>query len=250
MQKLCHLNLGWDVEIFLDKKVSWYNWFDTLCSLKKFCYLQCFWPHKFKPVSYELHCFCVASAISYSALAYLQIIDKNDFVHVSFVMGKSRVAPLKSVIIPRLELVAAVSGVDIVQFVQLKTDLSISRVLYWTDSTSVLNYISSKTKRFHVFVANKISRILEASNPSEWRYVNTKLNPADLGSRGLLPNQLKVAELWLNGPTFLDSENCWLTPPKNCFQISDSDQEVKCTRPTKVCITTNINTKGSMQPNS
>ena len=133
-------------------------------------------------------------------------------------MGKSRVAPLKSVTIPRLELVAAVIGIDILQFIQRETDLSISRVLYWTDSTSVLKYISIKTKRFHVFVANKISRILEASNPSDWRYVNTKLNPPDLGSRGLLPNQLKAAELWLNGPTFLkDSENCWPTSPKDCF---------------------------------
>ena len=100
-------------------------------------------------------------------------------------------------------------------------------------------------------MANRISRILEASNSTEWRYVNTKLNPADLESRGLLPNQLKAAELWLNGPTFLkDSENCWPTPPKDCFQISDSDQEVKCTRPTKVCLTTNIDTKGSRQPTS
>ena len=129
-------------------------------------------------------------------------------------------APLKSVTISRLELVAAVIGVDIVQFIQRESDLNISRVLYWTDSTSVLKYISNKTKRFHVFVANKIFRILEASNPSKWRYVNTKLNPADLGSRGLLPNQLKAAELWLNGPPFLkDSENCWPTPPKTAFKF-------------------------------
>ena len=188
--------------------------------MEKFCYPRCFWPHKFKPVTYELHCFCDASAIGYSAVAYLRIIDTNGFIHVSFVMGKSRVAPLKSVTIPRLELVAAVIGVDIVQFIQRETDLSISRVLYWTDSTSVLKYISNKIKRFHVFVANKISRILEASNPTEWRYVNTKLNPADLGSRGLLPNQLKAAELWFNGPTFLkDSENCWPTPPQDCFKF-------------------------------
>ena len=38
MQELCHLNLGWDVEIPLDKKVSWCNWLDMLCSLEKFCY--------------------------------------------------------------------------------------------------------------------------------------------------------------------------------------------------------------------
>ena len=104
-----------------------------------------FWPYKFKPVIYELHCFCDASAIGYSAIVYLRIIDKNGFVYVSFVMGKSRVVPLKSVIIPRLQLVAAVIGVDVVQFIQRETDLSISRVLYWTDSTSVLKYISNKT---------------------------------------------------------------------------------------------------------
>ena len=115
MQELCHLNLGWDVEIPLDKKVSWCNWLDKLCTLEKFCYPRCFWPHK--SIIYELHCFCDASAIGYSAVAYLRTIDKNGCVHVTFVMGKSRVAPLKSITIPRLELVAAVIGVDIVQFI-------------------------------------------------------------------------------------------------------------------------------------
>ena len=106
-------------------------------------------------------------------------------------MGKSRVAPLKSVTIPRLELVASVIGVDIVQFIQRETDLSISRVLHWTDSTSVLKYISNKTKRFHLFVANKISRILEASNPSEWRYVNTKLDQLTSGHEVYCRTNLK-----------------------------------------------------------
>ena len=48
MQELCHLNLGWDVEIPLDKKVSGCNWLDTLCSLEKFCYPRCFRPHSSK----------------------------------------------------------------------------------------------------------------------------------------------------------------------------------------------------------
>ena len=48
MQELCHLNLGWDVKIPLDKKVSWCNWLDTLCSLEKFCYPRCFRPHSSK----------------------------------------------------------------------------------------------------------------------------------------------------------------------------------------------------------
>ena len=95
MQELCHLNLGWDVDIPLDKKVSWCNWLDTLCSLEKFCYPRCFWPHKFMPATYELHYFCDASAIGYSAVAYLWIIDKNGFVHVSFVIGQSKNDALK-----------------------------------------------------------------------------------------------------------------------------------------------------------
>ena len=195
-----------------------------------------------------MHCFCDAITIGYSALVYLRTVDKNGLVHVSFVMGKSKVAHLKLVSIPRQELVAAVIGINIVQLIQLKTDLSISRVLYWTNSTSVLKYIFNKTRRFYVSVANKIFRIYEASNSSQWRYVETKLNQINLKSQGLLPNQIKTAELSFDGPTFLkEDKNCWPRPPEDCFQISNSNQEVKYTRPTKVCLTTNVDTKGSMQ---
>ena len=117
MQELCHLDLGWDVDIPLDKKVSWCNRLDTLSFLDKFRYPQCLWPHKFKPVVYELHCFYNATAIGYNAVVYLRTIDKNGLVYVSFVMSKSRVAPLKPVTISRLELVAALIGIANVKLI-------------------------------------------------------------------------------------------------------------------------------------
>ena len=162
--------VGWDVDILLDKKVSWCNWLNTLSSLEKFCYPQCLWPHKFIPVTYALHCFYDASTIGYSAVVYLQTIDINGLVYVSFVTSNSKVAPLKPVTVPRLELVAAVNEIDIVQFNRRETDSSISCVLYWTNSTSEIKYIFNKTKRYHVSVANKISQVYEISNPSQWKY--------------------------------------------------------------------------------
>ena len=64
-------------------------------------------------------------------------------------------------------------------------DAQINKPTYWTDSTSVLHYIENENKRFHTFVANRITTIREESEPEQWRYVDTKSNPADEGSRGL-----------------------------------------------------------------
>ncbi len=58
--------------------------------------------------------------------------------------------------------------------------LQLQESVFWTDSTSVLKYIKNETSRFRVFVANRVSEILKVSDASQWRFVNTVYNPADL----------------------------------------------------------------------
>lgn len=57
--------------------------------------------------------------------------------------------------------------------------------VFWTDSSSVLKYIKNEMSRFKVFVANRVSQILKASCPTQWRYVDTASNPAHIASRGV-----------------------------------------------------------------
>ncbi|XP_060573472.1 uncharacterized protein LOC132731323 [Ruditapes philippinarum] len=142
-------------------------------------------------------------------------------------MGKSRVSPLKQVTIPRLELNAAVVSVRVSNFLQNELDFDGLEQWYWTDSNVVLGYISNDSRRFHVFVANRIQEIRDLTEPKQWRYVKTADNPADIASRGAFSRELLESN-WFTGPSFLWEPNI---PPLNeddtVRTISSVDPEVK-----------------------
>ena len=126
---------------------------------------------------------------------------------MSFVLGKSRVAPKKTVTIPRLELNAAAVACKLAALVTKQIPLQLSDTTFWTDSMAVLRFIHNKHSRFKVFVANRLSIIHELSQPKQWRYVNTKENPADVASRGALPSDSIQLKFWIHGPKFLHQES-------------------------------------------
>ena len=214
MQELCSENSGWDDEISEEKRQAWFRWLDSSQCLNSVKFPRCLHPPNFRPAKFQLHCFCDASSVGYGAVAYLRMIDSLGAICCCFLMGKSRVAPLKPVTIPRMELTAAVVGVNLVKFLRNELDLELESVTFWTDSTSVLQYINNTAKRFHVFVANRIVEIHAVSDPSQWRHLDSKSNPADICSRGLMPEQLNKAEAWFVGPPFLKlPEKHWPEQP-------------------------------------
>ena len=133
----------------------------------------------------ELHHFSDASNKGYGQCSYLRLTDDQYKIHCSFVIGKSRVTPFKTVTIPRLELSAAVISVRV--STQLGKELRLENVeeIFWTDSKVILGYISNESRRFHVYVANCVQEIHDKSSPKQRKYVETKSNPADEGSRGV-----------------------------------------------------------------
>ena len=115
---------------------------------------------------------------------YLRQIDVLGNVHCALVIAKARVVPLKSITIPRLELTAAVLSVKISKLLSAAFSGTIDAEYYWTDSQIVLGYIYNESKRFHVYVANRIQQIRSHTESTQWRYVNSQNNPADMASRG------------------------------------------------------------------
>ena len=183
----------------------------------------------------ELHHFADASIEGYGTASYLRLEDSDEKVHCSLVMGKSRVAPLKTVTVPRLELTAATLAVKVDKQIREELDLPINRVVFWTDSTIVLRYIRNTSKRFQTFVANRLQIIHDASTPHQWRHVPTKLNPADIASRGLniglKDRDQRNFQFWINGPEFLrQAYQSWPEQPADLPDVEDSDQEVKRTK--------------------
>lgn len=112
LQSLCKRKYGWDEEISEEDSAVWHGWLKELVSLRAVSGPRCFKPPEFGAVvNVQLHHFSDASEYGYGAASYLRIVDNNGAIHCSFVLGKSRVTPLKAVSIPRLELTAAVVAV-------------------------------------------------------------------------------------------------------------------------------------------
>ncbi len=106
---------------------------------------------------------------------------------MSFLVGKSQVMATKQVTIPRLELTAAVLAVKLSHQVEEELEISVDRIVFWTDSTVVLQYLNNESTRFQTFVANRLAIIHDLSKPSQWKYVESTYNPADSASCGIDP---------------------------------------------------------------
>ena len=135
----------------------------------------------------------------------------STFVHCSFLIGKSRLAPLKTISIPKLELTAAVLAVKLDSMLRKELKVKITATTFRCDSTAVLQILANSTKRFPIFVANRIVTIEKMVSPnSSWRHVPTQFNPGDLASRGLTVENLVNDQIWLQAPDYLwNPEDCW-----------------------------------------
>ena len=153
----------------------------------------------------SIHVFCDASVDAYAAVAYTRTQYVNGEVCVSFIASKSKVASLKAMSIPRLELLGATLGVELSEVINRVFNLPTSNLYFWSDSMNVLWWIRRQSRILKTFVANRVSFIQDNTDNQNWQHVNTKENPADIATRGSSVADLKENELWWEGPTFLKS---------------------------------------------
>ena len=121
----------------------------------------------------ELHVFATASTKAYGAVAFL--CRKQE---TSFVMAKSRVAPLKALTLPKLELMAEVVATRLSNFIIHSLTLQQPSIYLWTDSQIVLHWIQS-TKFLPQLFTHQISEIKLTSPGATWQYCPTSDNPAN-----------------------------------------------------------------------
>lgn len=229
LRDLCRREIGWDDTVPESTSKEWLKWLQQLHLLDSFKVDRCVKPSGFGDIdTAQLHHFCDASQDGYGMVSYLLLKNNCSEMHSAFIMGKARVAPLKTVTIPRMELIAATmaSRMDVLWRRELQMDLLDS--VFWTDSQSVLKYIRNETSRFKVFVANRVSQILKASHPIQWRYVNTASNPADMASKGVKVDVFIQNSTWVSGPPFLlHPESEWPVNMEDINYLSPEDPEVK-----------------------
>ncbi|KAL7826198.1 hypothetical protein SRHO_G00339360 [Serrasalmus rhombeus] len=166
---------------------------------------RCMKPKGFGTViSAQLHHFCDASEVGYGTVSYIRFAsDRN--VHVSFVVGKARVAPLKQMTIPRLELQAATLASRMDKMLRVELQMNLEPSVIWTESQSVLKDINNEQTRFSTFVTNRLTVIRDLTTKEQWRYVGSANNPADAASRGVRAVSL-MSKHWWTGPDFLRRE--------------------------------------------
>ena len=227
IQDLFRLKVGWDEAVPNSTREAWERWLRELPLLSNCRFPRCLSPGRPDGAVAELHHFSDASQRAYGTVSFLRTVTPEGDVHCALLTSRARLAPVKTLTIPRLELAAAKLAVEVGQELARALDTPVEQN-FWTDSTTVLKYIRNKRTRFHVFVANRLAAIHDGSSVEQWRFVPTSQNPADLVSRGVDAQTLTDSSIWRFGPQFLkESPDKWPRDPEAGEGVSEQDPEVK-----------------------
>ncbi|XP_076380674.1 uncharacterized protein LOC143260026 [Megalopta genalis] len=205
LQELWTLRIDWDESLPMAIHNKWSQYYSQLPLLNQARFRR-------KTViqsasNIELHGFCDASERAYGACVYIRSQNNHGETIVELLVAKSRVAPLKSKSIPRLELCGSVLLASLMTTVKKALGLQIERTVYWTDSTIVLHWLRSSPHTLKTFVANRVSEIQSTTTITDWRHVSSTDNPADLLSRGQTIKDFLQSSVWQNGPSWLQQEH-------------------------------------------
>ncbi|XP_045023763.1 uncharacterized protein LOC123468196 [Daphnia magna] len=202
LQDIWRSGADWDDPLPPTLLDIWTAWAKDLSSIASITIPRCFRLQE-KPQYFELHVFSDASELGYGACVYLRAKYANGTFRLNLLLAKARVSPLRQLSIPRLELQGAVLGVRLCDSAVNELGPIASQVIYWCDSQTVLQWIHSKSCKYHAFVAHRITEILDSSAASQWRHVPGEMNPADDCSRGIPATHLTTQHRWFRGPDFL-----------------------------------------------
>lgn len=222
MQELWARQLDWDQSLPSDLVPQWRAYVNELPLLSNIKH------DRHVKVVRHTYCqilgFCDASTLGYAAVVYLRSKNADGETKVSLVIAKSKVAPLKTVTIPRLELMAAHLLAKLVKYVQsvLLSRLKVDETLLFTDSSVVLAWLNTPSHTLKTFVSTRVSKINDSVTSKCWYHVSGGSNPADVCSRGALPSALLAAHEWLNGPD-------WLNLDQSQWPVKTMDEFRFCT---------------------
>ncbi|XP_077981413.1 uncharacterized protein LOC144436486 [Glandiceps talaboti] len=232
MQHLWEQGLDWDQELSQPLQYQWMKLFQEMSEQNNVSFSRCLTPPDAAgdPI---LCIFSDASEQAFGACAYFrwQLVDGT--YDVRFIAAKSRVAPLKKLTIPRLELQAAVITSRMYKTITEQTRFQISKPIFLTDSRIVLAWIQSPARRFKPFVSNRVGEIQSATDPSQWRHIPGEFNVADDVSRGIPVKQL--TKRWQRGPEFLYLPESEWPQDTSCPDHTGTDKE-EC-KPKQIFVT-------------
>ena len=195
IQQLWREKVGWDKPIATYLNKRWNLWKHEMNSISTKSVSRWFGFHSSLTNEIELHIYCDASQIAYGVLAYLRCLEENSNQYpVSFVLSKSRLTTVKdrTLTIPKLELQAAVLATRLKVSVLEQLKFRENKTYFWTDSQITLKYIKNESKRFPIFVMNRLHEI------RGWNYVPNEMNPADYCTHYTPFSQIMSQTSWID----------------------------------------------------
>ncbi|XP_076294567.1 uncharacterized protein LOC143215872 [Lasioglossum baleicum] len=201
MQELWAQKTSWDDDLPTEFSRRWERFCTDLIDIREFAIDR--WIGELEPDhGVEIHGFSDASTRAMGIVIYIRVRNDDESVRVTLLSAKSRVAPIKPMTIPRLELSAALLLVK--QVAHIRKVLGLERIPthLWTDSAVALAWIRSPPSKWKDFVRNRVADIHMLAPQTYWHHVPGNCNPADLASRGVSPQALRNS-IWWRGPAWL-----------------------------------------------
>ncbi|XP_076285566.1 uncharacterized protein LOC143211619 [Lasioglossum baleicum] len=228
LQTLWRQGVDWDVAVSATLSQSWSTFKGQLVELEELRIPR--WFGTVGTTKWDLHGFCDASESAYAASLYLVAADTK----VSrLIVAKSKVAPIKVISLPKLELCGAQLLVRLVNSLLSKLDSQPVDIHCWSYSKVALAWLQGHPSRWKPFVANRVSEILTSLPHATWRHVRSADNPADCATRGFTPTQLRESILWWNGPSWITLEKSeWPGP----LAELKTDLEARSMAALEVCV--------------
>ena len=194
-QEMWRQKVDWDTPLKEESQAQHQAWREELSVLQDLSLPRCYYL-PIRRVKVELQGFADASTLAYAAVVYARATYVDGTVSSRLVVAKTKVAPLKTVSIPRLELCGAVLLSELLVAVSKALQVPKENWYAWIDSTAALGWLKNCPSRYKTYVANRIACAAENVDPSIWGHVGTLSNPADCATRGLSAEELKNHHLW------------------------------------------------------
>lgn len=172
----------------------------------------------------QIHGFSDASIQAYAAAVYIRT-ETNDKVEIKLIAAKTRVSPMKTISLPKLELCGALLLSKLMKQIGQAMKVPTSDMYAWTDSSIVIAWLCGDPNRWKTFVANRVVEIVENLNNKRWYHVQSSDNPADIATRGMLLSELKRCNLWWKGPRWLSEKEIKIS--KQEVIITDKEMKTK-----------------------
>ena len=195
--------LGWDDDIPEETKVIWMEVIKRVKESEAVTFKRCVKPSN--AVGQPILIICSdGSEQAMCSPAYVRWECSDGTVKCYLWTAKTRVAPIKKLTMPKIEMQAAVIAVRLGETIKQNSIWTFSKVYHIIDSMCTLATLRNDTSALRQFMGNRVTEALETTTVDQWYHVKSDDNIADLGTRmDATVNDISEESEWQNGSRWM-----------------------------------------------